>query len=104
MRVSLFIIGIYLMITAVMGNSECVWGSVKKQATFVPWMVGIGGLYLLWNYVPEPYDEATKGLIGVAVLGLLIVNIGTVKSDLTSAWDQIKNLAPSMTSPKATGA
>ena len=92
MRVSLFIIGLYLVVSAVMGNSLCVWQSVIKQAPFVYWIVAIGVLWVIWTYTPSPYDEAAHWLIGASILALLVVNAPKVKTDLSSFWTQIKGL------------
>lgn len=92
MRTSLFIIGAYLVVSAVMGNSMCVWESVTKQTAFAYWILAIGVLWILWTYTPSPYDEAVHWLIGAAILALLVVNASRVKTDIASFWTQIKGL------------
>ena len=92
MRVSLLIIGLYLVATSIMGNSVCVWDSVKKQTQFVYWIAGAGVLWAAWNYTPEPYEEVVHWLVGAAILGLLVVKAPVVKTDIQSFWNQLKGL------------
>lgn len=92
MRVSLFIIGLYLIVSGLRGNSHEVWTSVTEQKAFVTWIFAAGILWAAWKYAPGDSRPVVHGLIGVGLIGLVIVNYQTVLTDTKTLWTDLQTL------------
>ena len=78
MNVAAFIIGVYMLIAAVMGNGYALFAEVKTQYDFLPWITAVFILYLFWEYSPEPINKDVRLLISLAVLGYMVADYKTV--------------------------
>jgi hypothetical protein len=78
MNVAVFIVGVYMLIAAVMGNGYALFAEVKEQYDFLPWITAVFILYLFWEYSPTPIDKEVRLLIALAVLGYMVADYKTV--------------------------
>lgn len=78
MNIAVFILGLYMLIAAVMGNGYRLYETVKGQYDFIPWITAVFILYLFWEYSPQPIDKEVRLLIALAVLGYMVADYKTV--------------------------
>ena len=83
MNVAVFLIGLYMLVVAVMGNGYKLFAEVKTQYNFLPWITAVFILYLFYEYSPHPIRKEVRLLIALAVLGYMVADYKTVEG-----WSQ----------------
>lgn len=80
MNIAVFIVGLYMLIVAVMGNGYKLFAEVKTQYDFLPWITAVFILYLFYEYSPHPIRKEVRLLIALAILGYMVADYKTVQS------------------------
>lgn len=86
------ILGIALIVIAIMGNANNLLTLMKGQKAFLPWLIAVFILWIIWNKTPSEYQRPVHGLIFASILGIIIVNFSKVQGYITTAETAIKTL------------
>lgn len=80
MNVAVFIVGVYLLVAALMGNGYQLFEQVKTQYDFLPWITAVFILYLFYEYSPKPVSKEVRLIIALAVLGYMVADYKNVQA------------------------